>query len=381
MTQAYNIEWIKNVRIRQAAESWQEKQLITEEQLRTIKSEFPVHFYNPGIFVKIGLFLFCSVACLFFSGLMSLFLLGASAGEGGISLVSIVSALGFIAMLEFLIRDRKLFHSGIDNALLYAALGAAMVPFFMLVSDPPVWPSCCYAFVLLVVAFIRYADLFTVIAGFCVLIVLVANIMMQFSLGKALLPFAVMLLSALIYFTNKKLESDYYYDAQVIISALCLATFYLGGNYYIVREGNAALNDFGGTFSPQIPFAPLFYCFTVAIPACYVFGGLRKKDRSLLIIGLLSFAFSVFTFRYYFVFLPLELGLAIAGILMIVTSALVIHYLKTPKHGLTDEKEGEGHFRNLQVLIAAQQLGQTPIEKGVSFGGGNFGGGGAGNDY
>ena len=381
MNKAYNSEWVRNLAIHQLAESWVAKKLLSEDQLAAVKSSFPENFYKPGIFVKIGLFIFTTVACSFCGGFLALLISGVSDGDGGISLISIISSLGFIVMLEFLIKDRRLFHSGVDNALLYAGLGAMLVPFFILFNNPPVWLSCCFALTLVTPASLRYADVLTVFAAFLVLITLLANVMMKFTLGAALLPFGVMLFSAFVYFANRRISSDYYATCQIVISVLCLITFYFGGNYYVVREGNALLNDFIGPITPQIPFASIFYFLTVSIPVLYVIFGVRKKDRTLLLIGLLTFAFSVFTYRYYFGFLTTEQGLTVAGILMILFSVAAIRFLKTPKLSLTDEKIGKRKLANLEALIAAQHLGQAPTQKGVEFGGGNFGGGGAGNAY
>ena len=381
MTKAYNTEWVRNIAILQLAESWLAKNMLTEDQFSLVKSSFPENFYKPGIFVKIGLFIFTTVACSFCGGFLSLFILGAFDGDGGVSMVAIILAIGFIMMLEFLIKDRKLFHSGVDNALLYAGVGTMLVPFFVLFNNPPVWLSCCFALALVIPAFLRYADLLTVFAAFVILITLIANIMMKFTLGAALVPFGIMLFSALIYFVNRKISSAYYANCQLVISALCLITFYFGGNYYCVREGNALLNDFIGPIAPQIPFASIFYFSTLSIPILYVIFGIREKDRTLLITGLLAFAFSVFTYRYYFGFLTPEQVLTTAGISMIAFSVAVIQFLKTPKLSLTDEKMGKRKLANLEALIASQHLGQAPMEKGVEFGGGNFGGGGSGSGY
>lgn len=381
MKKAYNTEWVRNIGIHQIAESWLRKKLITSDQLVSIRNMYPENFYRPGVFVKIGLFIFGTIACSFFSGFLSLFILAGADGDGGLSVISICSAIGFIAMLEFLIRDRKLFHSGVDNALLYAAFVATMIPFFILVNEPPVWFSCCFALAFLIPAFLRYADMLAAVACFAILLLLLTNLMMKFALGAALLPFGVMLFSAVVFFINWKAVSDYYANCQVAITVACLAGFYIGGNYYVVREGNAFLNDLSGATAPQIAFAPIFYFFTVIIPLSYIVFGLRIKDRTLLIMGLLTFAFSIYTYKYYFSQLPIEQGVSVLGVLMILFAATAINYLKTPKKGITDEKEGDRKLANLEALIAAQHLGQTPVEKGMEFGDGDFGGGGAGNNY
>lgn len=381
MKKAYNPEWIQNLEIIKMADSWFEKKLISEAQLMETKSGFAVPFYNPGIFVKIGLFLFTLLACSFFGGFLSMFFLGMTDGDGALTLLSIAAGCSFVFALELLIRDKKLYHSGVDNALLYSAIAAFTTPYFLIFTSPTVAQSCFYILIILAIAHYRYADAFIAMAGYAVLFTLLANLMMKFSLGAALLPFGIMAASAIVYFFADKARSDYYAICNRVFKVLSLVTFYLGGNYYAVREGNALLNDLPGSIAPQISFAPLFYFFTLAIPVLYVVAGLKTKDRILFITGLLAIAFSVFTYRYYFAFLPIEQGLALAGILMMVTSVSVIRYLKTTKHGLTDDQDGKRKLANLEALIIAQQVGQTPQERGVEFGQGNFGGAGAGDGY
>jgi len=379
MKKAYTQTWIENLAIQETSENWHFKNLITDEQLTSIKASFPEEFYRPGLFVKIGLFLFACIACSFFTGFISLFIL--DAGDKAFSLVSFLCFICFTFSLEYLIKDRKLFHSGVDNALLYAALGSLAVPFVMLFDNLQVWQYCVLAMLILTIAAIRYADLFVVICAYLVLFTLLANLMMKFSLGKALLPFAVIALSLIIFYLAKKVESTYYANCKKLVEVLALITLYLGGNYYIVREGNALLSDLSYLISPQIPFAPIFYGLSVLIPLAYVFFGLQYKNRILLLVGLFALGFSIFTYRYYFGFLTVAQGLTISGGLMIFLAVACMRFLRETKYGLTDEADSERKTANLEALIASQYLGQTPQEQSLEFGGGNFSGGGAGNEY
>lgn len=379
MKKPYNETWVRNLAIQQTSEKWHFKNLISQEQFEQVKVAFPEEFYRPGIFVKIGLFIFACIACSFFIGFISLFIM--DAGNNAFGLVSIVCCLCFTFFLEFLIKDRKLFHSGMDNALLYSAIGASLVPVFMLFENLEFWQYCICILAVLCFAAVRYADLFVTAAAFITIFTLLANLMMKFPLGKALLPFGIMILSVIIYFAIKKIKKTYYRECRIVLEVLSLITLYLGGNYYVVREGNALLSDLANLISPQIPFASIFYFFTLIIPLIYIFLGLRKKDRILLLVGLFALAFSIFTYRYYFGILTLAQGLAAAGILMVAFSILCMRYLKEPRFGLTDEPDAERKMANMEALIAAQYLGQTPQENGIEFGGGNFGGGGAGNTY
>jgi len=380
MKKAYNQTWVENLYVHRQAAAWKSKNLLTSEQEEEVKTQFAEKFYRPGIFVKIGLFLFGVVACSFFVGFLSLFIYDTSS-EVGFSTLSLICCACFVFMLEYLIKTKNLFHSGVDNALLYAAIIAAMVPVFLLFEHAPVWAYCLIALVIIVPATLRYADLLGPVMIFGLIFTIMAELMMKFPLGKALLPFAVMILSAMIYALARKNNDIYYHECRQILEVLALVTFYLGGNYLVVRELNALINGLNVSVAPQIAFAPLFYLFTFIIPVCYVFWGLKKADRILFIIGLVAFAFSVYTYTHYFGILTASQELVLGGTLMIATTIILIKYLHTAKYGISDEQNRKNSLENLQAVIAAQELGVTPASPGLEFGGGTFGGGGAGEAY
>lgn len=380
MKKAYNNTWVENLHLQRQAAEWKSRNLLTEEQEQQVKELFPEKFYRPGIFIKIGLFCFAVVATSFFVGFLSLFLYD-TGSELGFSTLSLICCGCFVFSLEYLIKTKNLFHSGVDNALLYASVTAAMVPVFLLFEHAPVWAYCLLALAIIVPATLRYADLLGPIAIFGLIFTIMAEWMMKFPLGKALLPFAVMLLSGVIYALARKNKDIYYHECRQILEVLALITFYLGGNYLVVRELNALISGLNVSVAPQIAFAPLFYFFTFIIPAAYLFFGLKRADRVLFIIGLIAFAFSVYTYKYYFSVLTISQGLVLGGALMIAAAIALIKYLRTPKYGISDEQNRKNKLENLQAVIAAQQLGVTPADRGLEFGGGTFGGGGAGEAY
>lgn len=381
MKKAYNNTWVENLHLQRQTAQWQSRNLFTAEQQAKVKELFPENFYRPGIFVKIGLFCFAVVATCFFVGFLSLFIYDTSS-EIGFSTLSLLCCACFAFFLEYLIKTKNLFHSGVDNALLYAAVTAAMVPEFLLFEHAPLWAYCLIALAIIIPATLRYADLLGPVAIFGLLFTIMANLMMKFPLGKALLPFAVMLLSAAIYGPARKSKDIYYRECRQIFEVLSLSTFYLGGNYLVVRELNALISGLHVAVAPQIAFAPLFYFFTFGIPILYIVIGLKRASRILFILGLLAFAFSAYTYVNYFSALSASQELMLAGVLMIAASITVIKYLRTPKHGISDEHNRKNSPENLQAVIAARELGISPADHGVTgsgleFGGGTFGGGGA----
>ncbi|WP_159467655.1 hypothetical protein [Dyadobacter sp. 3J3] len=380
MKKPYNETWINNLHIQNISQSWFKRNLITPKQFEKIILEFPESFYKPGIFVKTGLFLFTLLAGCFFSGFISLFFLENSTDKI-FTVLSIVCSISYFFTLEYMIKDRKLYHSGIDNALLYMAAVAALIPLFLSFDHLKIWQYCLIILIVNSFLLARYADILIAFISVGALYVMFANVIVATPQLKPFLPFCLMLISAIIYSLNRINYGVYYTNCQIVIKIVALVIFYLGGNYYVVREGNALLSDLLTPIAPQIPFSGLFYILTMAIPVIYIYFGLQNKDRILFITGLLTTAFSVFTYRYYFDIIPMDLILVIAGSVVIILSVLCIKYLKTPRFGISDQKDESQSTANLEAMLIAHQFGQAPAGDQLHFGGGDFGGGGAGNSY
>ncbi|CAG4998886.1 hypothetical protein DYBT9275_02101 [Dyadobacter sp. CECT 9275] len=381
MKKAYNITWIRNLYIQEISDNWHASKLLTDDQLKAVKESFPEEFYRPGIFVKIGLFIFTIVACSFFTGFLSIFFLSVES-QTAWSFLSLFSAGCFIVAMEYLIRERKLYHSGTDNALLYSAFGGFLIPFFVFFDQLDISAYAAIILVILTILVRRYADFLMTIGAVITLFVLVATLMFKTPLGKTFLPFGFMIVSAALYFCNVKFNKDIYYaHGKMAIDVIALSVFYLGGNYYIVREGNALINELHLPVSPQIAFAPAFYAFTFLIPLAYILGGLKTHNRSLLIVGLISLGFSVFTYRYYFDFMPVEHWITLLGAGMILLAVLFISLLKKDRFRITDLPHRKRKYPNLEAILIAQQAQHVSTTDQVEFGEGDFGGGGAETSY
>lgn len=384
MKKAYNETWVENIGNQAIIKNWDEQKLLGNEQFEAALTAFPVGFHRSNIFVKIGLFLFTNIVGSASFGFLSLFLAGLITESLGLGIISLIYAGILFYFLEFFIKKNNLYRSGADNALLYAMLGAVYM-FFLSVTnfDLPAWVYCLIGLVVLLPALLRYADPLVAIGTYLTWIALWFIIVTKFPIGKLIIPFVIMLVSAASYFFiqvwRKKENSLYYTDCQDIIEILTLVTFYLGGNYLVVREGNAMLN--GLLDSIQISFASLFYLFTAAIPVFYIVRGLQKHDRKLLIVGILAFTFSIITYRQYFSVLSIEWALTVGGAILVLLTILVIRALKTPKFSLTYEPSGSNKFQNLEAFIVNQAIHQPSQPDNMQFGEGNFGGGGSGSGY
>lgn len=388
---AYNPIWSENDLIQKTVQRWLKQGFLNKEQFLKIEKEYPHEYYDPNVFLKIGLFIFTILVASVSISLMSLFFI--TIYQNYLNVAAIIQSfiIGgiFLFLLENLIKAHKLYHSGVDNALIYMALGAFCTTIYFLFEqlNPPTWLFLMLFLPLFITTTIRYAEPVVCTLTYFLVLGIFIIIALDSFWGKTSLPFIVMIVSAGMYFVVKKLSirKDYlYYETCLtIFKTLSLITFYLGGNYLIVREGNAFINDVYLSVSPQVAFAPMFYFFTTMIPLAYIFFGLHNRDRLILILGLISLGFSIFTYRFYFAILPVEIFLTVGGILLIALAGGLIHYLRTPHYGFTYQPDDEFEGFNLEAMLMSQ-LVQSKIPQQndtFRFGGGNSGGGGAGGNY
>ncbi|AFK04619.1 hypothetical protein Emtol_3491 [Emticicia oligotrophica DSM 17448] len=382
---AYNETWVDNISYRKTVDDWYSRNLISSIQHQKAYDTLPIGFHQSNVFIKIGLFLFTCIVASAALGFISLFLLEIlSDTTFSYSVISLLYAFVFLFFLEYFIKKNSFYRSGVDNALLYATICAFFVAIIgFLEINIPIWSYCLIAVIILLPALIRYADPLVALGLYLSLIGLCFFSITQYNLGKTIIPFVIILVSGALYLTNdfwaKKVQNYYYQDCQTIIEVLTLITFYLGGNYFIVREGNAFLNDLD--VSVQITFAPLFCIFSTIIPILYIIWGLFKHNRSMLVVGMAALGFAIFTFRFYNSFIPIQWALCIGGSLLICLCIIAIRSLKAAKFGITSEAIGVNELKNLEAFIVNQALQQPTQPNKVQFGKGDFGGGGSGSNY
>ena len=390
---AYNPEWAFHTALRERAARWQHQQLLSAAQLAAIETAYPLVYYRPVWPLRVGLFLFAWLGLGMASG-FAFFLTGYSPLAAGM----LYCAACFL-LLELLIRDRRLYHCGADNALLYAGLGAAGGLIFY-VFFTHVWPislaqhltlgngylalPLLLLLALLLAAALRYADALVTAAAFGTTLLLMAIAGLQGTLGQALLPFLMMATASgalALYRTLARRVAgtplaDYYAACFLTLKVLALTVFYLGGNYLVVREGNAALHSL--STSVQVPFAPVFYVLTAGIPLLYIVLGLRRADRPTLLVGLLMLVFSLYTLRHYRSLLPPEVAAVVGGVILTLLAGALLRALRPALFGFTSLPDDEPRYFNLENLIQTQtaHAPAAPVG-GFEFGGGQSGGGGA----
>lgn len=392
----YDKTLLDNVYIDEEANRLKKSSFITLEQYQSISQQLPRLKSQNNIFIRIGFFI---LGCMLYSsicGMLSLFGL-AIMDDAYLFFIYLFAIIGFGAK-EFMSREMKYFGFGLDDAFILGAILALQIA-VGLTFEQNYNPN--YLFIAIVtaivssIAYLRYLNLSLVLlACFGITASLAYLVFDYLIIGKAILPFVMLLFSSIGYFVSKNklqnLTAPYYSRGLKLAKGFCLILFYLAGNYYVVRELNFSLSGeyYYGGVSPEIPFAIFFWAFTISVPALYLFLSLKNKDRMMLWIGFLALCFAFFTFRMYHHVLPPEVALTIGGLAVFAFTYFTIKKTKHRETGITfkaDRFTNPNAFANLQTLVVVSQFGLKPEakveESPMEFGGGGFSGGGSNGEF
>ncbi|MDL1892712.1 hypothetical protein FBQ87_07455 [Sphingobacteriales bacterium CHB3] len=383
----YDMRLVEKLQVAREAKQWRNSGIIPSNQYDAIKAAYTTPLYSPTLFIRIVLFVF---ACIALAGVYGIVFLIVSPDHDTTfaALLVVVGGLSFF-VLERVVKTRQLYKAGIEEAMLYVALFltiAGIVWLYLEATSPPrtgVVPWIL-ALPLLIWGAVRFADrLVTAGAYICALAVVLVPLSESGPVTRSLLPFVAMLLGLGSYFLVRKYSGKKFLepwkDCLFVIKMLSLAVLYCGGNYFVVREGNAALMGYEIPEGGNIPFAFLFYILTALIPVAYIVRGLMIRDHLLLRTGLIAAVVSVLTFRYYFHVVAPEVALTIAGAVMFLAAMFSLRFLKTDRNGFTHRNILKEKLKDLNAegLLISQTLGPAPQPAAKPpQGGGEFGGGG-----
>ncbi len=384
---------IHNLLVLEQAGSWFRKGLISSGQYFSIHAASRPAYKRSNFFIRAGMFILTAIA---FSGSFGLFglILNIFDGETGMKVMLLLaSALSFF-ILHMFIREKGHFCTGVDDALLYCGL-LLLITFIQLsfnhLNDDFILFLCLSTFPVLLAASVLFIDrLLSLLSFFCLLAIIFILALKTGSIGRMLMPFIVMFFSAGIYLLTRKKSKDdnlvLWNECFSYVSYAAMAVFYLAGNYFVVREGNALLQGATLQEGEDIPMAFIFYAWTFLLPVAYCWAGLKRKEYAFLNAGLLFVFGAVLTLRYYYSVVPLEWALLAGGLILFSGSTWAWYYLKEPKYGITSTEDSyQASLLKLaaESLVIAQTFGHDAVVKkeGTAFGDGEFGGGGAGGKY
>jgi len=381
----YNKTWLKNLLLLNLIAK--ERELFSGDEFAKIKEKYPVGFYTPDFFIRVGLCVLTVVISTSTAGFFSL-LFESIVGYGWLIFLGI---LNYIA-LHLVVKKKLHYRSGVDDALLWISFGFLAAAF--------AWASTVkqmdlnlafsgYIFFLSLYLTLRFSDMIMSLVSYlaCVGILFFAWQKMG-SLGISTMPFVLMLFSGLIYWlvvsnlNNSK--TLFYASSMIVLQVISLTTLYASGNYYMVKELVDMLNK---TTNESIPFRWIFWIWTIILPVGYIYWGLLRKDVISLRVGLIVCIAAALTIRNYYHHMPLELVLISSGASILALAWYLTKYLKKPKHGFTyedlsnDTLMDQLKIESLIISESSSGIGTPPTDTGTQMGGGKFGGGGASGGF
>jgi hypothetical protein len=381
---AHEKQFLDDLALLEEADSLQKGGFITKEQRESIKKNLAHFKMHHNILVRLGFFLLGSFLYGSICGAISLF--GLSGEQFFFNICCYLFAGVGFAGAEFL-TQRKYYSHGLDDAFILGAILNVAIA-VGITTDGHELTVAFFASLASFVCYKRYLHLGAMLV-FCLACsaVLCLGLLEWGSLGKMILPFVVLVVSGVFYFFTKKamnhLKQSYHYKGLLLANSFCLILFYLSCNYLVVRELSVVL--LGNEILPgnDIAFAVFFYAFTAISPIVYLFQALKTKDRILLWISFLAIGFSMYSIRFYYSVLPIEVVLTLGGLVLFAIAYFMIKKLKDKETGLTftpDRLHESNAFLNAEALIVASTFGMKPEVKPVNpmeFGGGGFSGGGS----
>lgn len=379
---------LNNLALVEEAETLQNGGFISKEQTKLIKNALPVFRSQNNILVRLGFFLLGSFLYLSICGAISL--IGLSGEDFYFKICCYLFAGVGVVGAEFL-ANQKYYRHGLDDAFI---LGILLNIGFAIAITTEGYEVIVAIFVAIAsfITYKRYLHLLSMLV-FCLAssAVLFFGMFEIGDIGKTILPFVAMLTAAGFYFFTKNriksLTEAYYYNGLILANSFCLILFYLSCNYLVVRELSFELLGVDVLLGQDIPFAYFFYAFTFIVPIVYLVQALKTRDRIMLWISFAAIGFSIFTIRFYYSVLPIEVALTLGGLVMFAIAYFSIQKLKNKEEGLTfkpDRINNSNAILNAEALIVASTFGMKPevkTDSPMDFGGGGFSGGGSGGSF
>lgn len=387
---AYNLSDLNNKSLQSITEKAFRAKLITAGEQFAIASAYPVKFYSPNIFVRIGLAILTLLAISALTGIIVLL-------DGGEHIESLQFLLGIacFTVLEIFVQKWKHYGSGIDDILLHSGIlyllgGSALIFDFTATQQGLLLSSL--ACLLYLAGFIRYLDRLAAILALISLVLLASYMFKTITpLPGAPLFFVVALIMGSCFMLLQRLKTSkkytYHADGLIFMEYGTVIIGYGALHYFILDKllwfggSGSGLKDSGitGWFS---------WVWTILIPPLLLYWSILKKNIPYFRISLVLLLTMIFFLQSHFHPMDHEWAALLIGILLIIVSYLVIKHLKTNNSEFTDEP-GTNDTGWLLTETLAISAGFAAQASGIpqtgpnhtQFGGGDFGGGGAGGQF
>lgn len=247
---SYNKQHIESVEVRKFADELEDLKLINADQKVQVHAAFKDELYTPNLFIRIGLFVFTIVLVLSGTGLIGLTISALLAEQIVLGFAMILCGVALIFILNFFIKAKKHWKSGIDDCLLYLALVFIISGNGVLTDFNSPNAIFIVSIVLFVLVVWKYAD--SLIAGLAFITFVCLILLNTYENPNLLLfvPFIIAIISGITLFViNKRITKathTYYLKSFQVLKFLSLLTLYISLNYFVVKEGYALSRTMDG---------------------------------------------------------------------------------------------------------------------------------------
>lgn len=378
---AYSSTELYNLFVNKQGREALERRYISPASYRAILQQHPVSLYSPNVFVQVGLFI------------LTLFIVSAASGlllmifhvNRNFGFFIVFLGLCCYGVLEMIAGSKKHYNSGVDNMLL-AAVPIFIVSGIGMETNNAERLLCFLSFTICGWLAYRFADSLMAIAaavsGSLFVLYLYVNLG-EFTISS--FPFVLITASAALYvlcrYALNNTQPVPYKSCWEAVEIISLVGLYGFGNVYVVEM--LTQDIFLLLKNSPMNISWFFWSWTFLIPVLYFVRGLKKQALLLIRLGFISFALSIITFRHYHSIISIEVALMIAGAVCIIVSSLLFRYLSAPKHGFVfvEDEHTEQGVEDLKAYAVGEGFARQPLPEEPRFGGGSFGGGGAGSNY
>ncbi|HLO82138.1 MAG TPA: hypothetical protein VK166_14320 [Chitinophagaceae bacterium] len=380
---AYNKDkldaWMNRTMVEEAAALG----LISETETASILVRYPSPFFSPKPIVRIGLGIATLIAVSTFFSFI-LLIAGFNMGEYGIQFLY---GTAVFVVLEFMIRKKSHFRSGIDDLLLYQGFWFIIAGMYWLFerAPDPFLVITAITTVAAVAATIRYADRLMAGLALIAFIVFLGYLLKKIDIDLYIyLPQFTLVISIACWFAASKLVKKpnlrHYHHCFEFLMILSLVLAALSSNYYVFYEGWYS-TFYGNKLSP---FWRYFFAATTAlVPLITIISGFLQKDKKRIRVGTFMVVGAVMTFHYYFTSTPTEILCIVYGALLLLISYWLLKHHKPKENGISfSERQDSAALYEIESMLIGAGVGMiTPEQSGGRFGGGSFGGAGSGGNF
>lgn len=382
---AYNPQGLQHLWLIRESQKALYRGKLSDADYDILLKKYPTGFYTPNILIRLGLFFLVQMAASSVMGLLSMALL-LTEGEKSFGYLLLAQASLVIAVLEHLIKKKKHYESGVDDALLW--LGAAyLVGSVNMLGSPSLTVNMLLVLMLALLGSLRYLNYLMSAAAVIALLVLTYLKYKEWGdWALSTLPLLLMTLSLLLTLGSEILQKYYRYrlyeNCLKSVQITALVCLYVCGNFFVLNEIAPKLIQWPKLF---FTFDTFFWVFTLLMPLILLLLGIRRRNMIYLRLGLLLLVTLGFQLRYYYHKMPIEWLITLVGAALALMAYLLTRYLKKPRQGIVSFRLTSKNLMGLEqaeALLIAHTMGNTGTPPSqYPLGGGSSGGGGATENF